>query len=84
MGVSNLHVYAAMRGETLEEFQKTRNAPGALYSVAGSEAESRDALLGTPHTARPESPRGVGGICEQSRSDGENLPHRMAGICVTP
>ena len=27
VGVSNLHIYAAMRGETLEEFQKTRNAP---------------------------------------------------------
>ena len=26
LGVSNLHVYAAMRGETLEDFQKTRNA----------------------------------------------------------
>src|SRR3989442_381599 len=37
-GVSNLHIYAAMRGETLEEFQRTRNAPGALYSVAGKEA----------------------------------------------
>ena len=36
-GVSNLHVYAAMRGQSLEEFQKTRNAPGALYSVAGTE-----------------------------------------------
>jgi gallate dioxygenase len=24
-----------MRGETLEQFQQTRNAPGALYSVAG-------------------------------------------------
>ncbi len=36
-GVSNLHIYAAMRGETLEQFQKTRNAPGALYSVAGAE-----------------------------------------------
>ena len=35
VGVSNLHVYAAMRGETLETFQKSRNAPGALYSVAG-------------------------------------------------
>ncbi len=34
-GVSNLHIYAAMRGESLEDFQKTRNAPGALYSVAG-------------------------------------------------
>ena len=38
VGVSNLHIYAAMRGETLEEFQKTRNAPGALYSVAGTDA----------------------------------------------
>jgi gallate dioxygenase len=32
-GVSNLHVYAAMRGQSLEDFMKTRNAPGALYSV---------------------------------------------------
>jgi gallate dioxygenase len=38
VGVSNLHIYAAMRGQTLEDFQKTRNAPGALYSVAGKEA----------------------------------------------
>jgi len=38
VGVSNLHIYAAMRGETLEQFQKTRNAPGALYSVAGKDA----------------------------------------------
>ena len=35
VGVSNLHIYAAMRGETLEQFQATRNAPGALYSVSG-------------------------------------------------
>ena len=38
IGVSNLHIYAAMRGQTLEDFQQTRNAPGALYSVAGKEA----------------------------------------------
>jgi gallate dioxygenase len=38
-GVSNLHIYAAMRGQSLEEFQKTRNAPGALYSVAGQDAK---------------------------------------------
>ena len=38
LGVSNLHIYAAMRGESLEDFQKTRNAPGALYSVTGKEA----------------------------------------------
>jgi gallate dioxygenase len=35
VGTSNLHVYAAMRGETLDTFLKTRNAPTALYSVAG-------------------------------------------------
>jgi len=40
VGVSNLHIYAAMRGETLETFRQTRNAPGALYSVAGSDAGS--------------------------------------------
>jgi gallate dioxygenase len=40
VGVSNLHIYAAMRGETLEAFQRTRNAPGALYSVAGKDAGS--------------------------------------------
>jgi len=34
LGITNLHVYAAMRGETLEEFQKTRNV-AMLYSVAG-------------------------------------------------
>lgn len=36
VGVSNLHIYAAMRGEPLEEFLKTRNAR-VLYSVAGKE-----------------------------------------------
>ncbi|NEX62973.1 gallate dioxygenase [Noviherbaspirillum galbum] len=36
VGVSNLHIYAAMRGESLDDFRKTRNAPGALYSVAGN------------------------------------------------
>lgn len=36
IGVSNLHIYAAMRGQSLADFQKTRNAPGALYSVAGN------------------------------------------------
>jgi gallate dioxygenase len=36
IGLSNPHIYAAFRGETLEEFQKTRNA-AVLYSVAGKE-----------------------------------------------
>ena len=38
-GFSNLHVYAAMRGQTLEDFMKTRNAPGALYSVSASKVD---------------------------------------------
>jgi len=42
IGTSNLHIYAAMRGEKLEDFMKTRNAPGALYSVAGKEAGRLD------------------------------------------
>jgi gallate dioxygenase len=33
IGSTNLHVYAAMRGQSLEEFQKTRNAQ-VLYSVS--------------------------------------------------
>jgi gallate dioxygenase len=37
VGVSNPHIYAAFRGETLEEFQKSRNA-AVLYSVAGKDA----------------------------------------------
>ncbi len=39
VGVSNLHIYAAMRGESLDEFLKTRNAPGALYSVSAKKTE---------------------------------------------
>ncbi len=38
VGVSNLHIYAAMRGQSLEDFQQTRNAPGALCLVAGKDA----------------------------------------------
>jgi gallate dioxygenase len=38
VGVSNLHIYAAMRGETLEAFQKTRNTQ-VLYSVAGQDLD---------------------------------------------
>lgn len=37
IGTTNLHIYAAMRGQTLEDFQKTRNAQ-VLYSVAGQPA----------------------------------------------
>jgi len=41
VGVSNLHIYAAMRGQSLEDFQKTRNAQ-VLYSVAGQDSGKRD------------------------------------------
>ncbi|MFM2126160.1 MAG: hypothetical protein RL328_2611 [Acidobacteriota bacterium] len=36
VGVSNLHIYAAMRGQTLDEFQKTRNAQ-VTYGVGGND-----------------------------------------------
>jgi gallate dioxygenase len=36
LGLPNAAVYAAMRGENLETFQKSRNAPGALYSVGST------------------------------------------------
>jgi gallate dioxygenase len=37
LGVPNPHIYAAFRGETIEEFQKSRNA-AVLYSVAGRDS----------------------------------------------
>jgi gallate dioxygenase len=40
VGVSNLHVYAAFRGQSLDDFQKTRNAQ-VLYSVGGQETEGK-------------------------------------------
>ena len=40
VGVSNLHVYAAMRGQTLEEFQKTRNQQ-VTYGVGGKESQAK-------------------------------------------
>jgi len=35
-GVGNIHIYAAMKGMSVEDFQKTRNAQ-VLYSVAGKD-----------------------------------------------
>ena len=40
VGVSNLHVYAAMRGQTLDDFQKTRNQQ-VVYGVGGKEAQAK-------------------------------------------
>lgn len=63
LGISNLHIYAAMRGQSLAEFQQTRNAPGALYSVGtlqGDEAATVPAQPSSPSAARapvhPTSP----------------------------
>ncbi|WP_286237870.1 gallate dioxygenase [Neptuniibacter halophilus] len=39
VGVSNIEVYASMRGESVEDFLKTRNAP-IRYSVAGGDKAS--------------------------------------------
>jgi gallate dioxygenase len=41
IGTTNLHIYAAMRGQSLEDFQKTRNAQ-VLYSVAGQDAGTKN------------------------------------------
>jgi gallate dioxygenase len=41
VGSSNLHIYSAMKGMTLEDFQKTRNAQ-VLYSVAGKDEGKTD------------------------------------------
>ena len=41
VGSSNLHIYSAMKGMTLEDFQKTRNAQ-VLYSVAGKDEGKKD------------------------------------------
>ena len=52
IGVSNLHIYAAMRGQSLEDFQKTRNSQ-VLYSVAGKDAGT---LAWEPATPAGDSP----------------------------
>ncbi len=59
VGVSNLHIYAAMRGESLEEFQKTRNTK-AMYSVAGKSSQPQGwattaapAIAARPSTTTP-------------------------------
>ncbi len=40
VGTTNLHIYAAMRGQSLADFQKTRNAQ-VLYSVAGEDSGTK-------------------------------------------
>ena len=41
LGIPNAAVYAGMRGESLEVFQKSRNAPGAIYSVADIDVDGK-------------------------------------------
>jgi gallate dioxygenase len=41
VGTTNLHIYAAMKGMSLDDFQKTRNAQ-VLYSVAGKDEGKTD------------------------------------------
>lgn len=41
VGTTNLHIYAGMRGQSLEDFQKTRNVQ-VLYSVAGEDEGKKD------------------------------------------
>lgn len=49
VGVSNLHIYAAMRGETLDDFLQTRNTK-VLYSVTG---KTEEASAWNSATAKP-------------------------------
>jgi gallate dioxygenase len=51
VGTTNLHIYAAMRGQSLADFQKTRNAQ-VLYSVAGQDSGSKE-WDRPPSTTRP-------------------------------
>ena len=51
VGTTNLHIYAAMRGQSLEDFQKTRNAQ-VLYSVAGQDSGKADWDRPSPGTGR--------------------------------
>ena len=51
VGVSNLHIYAAMRGETLDQFQKTRNA---RHAVLGRRYLSSSRRLPSASTRRAQ------------------------------
>jgi gallate dioxygenase len=49
VGTTNQHIYAAMRGESLEDFQKTRKN-AVLYSVAGTHKAKADSAKRRPKT----------------------------------
>jgi gallate dioxygenase len=52
IGVSNLHIYASMRGQSLQDFQQTRNSQ-VLYSVAGKDAGTLSWESGAPGDVPP-------------------------------
>lgn len=54
VGVSNLHIYAAMRGQTLEEFQKTGNV-SVQYSFAGGENAAKLSEFADRQMRSPEA-----------------------------
>jgi len=77
VGVSNLHIYAAMRGQSLEDFQKTRNAPGALYSVAAAAPDE------SPSWEKPERTRsGKAANADQWNSDRSDTSSRWPKSCI--
>ncbi len=55
VGTTNLHIYAAMRGQSLEDFQKTRNAQ-VLYSVAGQDGQEGVGSTALSDASLTESP----------------------------
>ena len=55
IGSSNPHVYAQMRGETMEEFQRTRNV-SLQYSVAGGDEAQKLANKAAQQDLRPIRP----------------------------
>jgi gallate dioxygenase len=54
LGMSNPDVYAQMRGESIEDFLKSRNV-GIHYSVAGIEEATVNSGAGAAHRARPSA-----------------------------
>ena len=67
VGVSNLHIYAAMRGQSLEEFQKTRNAQ-VMYSVTGR--EGRDLAWDRDHGESEVVDRARPSLKDSMQTDG--------------
>ena len=79
-GVGNIHIYAAMKGLSVEDFQKTRNAPGALYSVAGR--DRRD-LAWTPRpTRRGPEPRHRFQEIAITTTGGDPMKHTFCAVAL--